>query len=68
MREKIASWNRETVGLGRVVNEVSFTYNDVRQVTHDYQAPSSTVKVVGGTQFSGTKKVLQICCRFSPSN
>jgi len=43
MREKITSYNSETVGSGSVVNEVQFAYNDFGQITHDYQAHSSTV-------------------------
>jgi len=43
MREKITSWNGETVGSGSVVNEVQFTYNDFGQFTKDYQAHSGTV-------------------------
>jgi len=43
MREKITSWNGETVGSGSVVNEVQFTYNDFGQVTADYQAHGGTV-------------------------
>jgi len=45
MREKITSYNSETIGSGSVVNEVQFTYNDFGQITHDYQAHSSTVNV-----------------------
>jgi hypothetical protein len=43
MREKITSWNGETVGSGSVVNEVQFAYNDFGQITHDYQAHGGTV-------------------------
>ncbi|MBC8874772.1 MAG: RHS repeat-associated core domain-containing protein [Planctomycetes bacterium] len=43
MREKITSWNGETVGSGSVVNEVQFAYNDFGQITADYQAHGGTV-------------------------
>ena len=43
MREKITSWNSETVGSGSVVNEVQFGYNDFGQISHDYQAHGGTV-------------------------
>jgi len=43
MREKITSWNSETVGSGSVVNEVQFAYNDFGQLTHDYHAHSGAV-------------------------
>jgi hypothetical protein len=43
MREKITSWNSETVGSGSVVNEVQFSYNDFGQMTHDYQAHGGAV-------------------------
>ena len=43
VREKITSWNGETVGSGSVVNEVQFTYNDFGQITADYQAHGGTV-------------------------
>ena len=40
MREKLTSWNGETVGSGSVVNEVQFAFNDFGQITADYQAHS----------------------------
>jgi YD repeat-containing protein len=40
MREKITSYNSETVGSGSVVNEVLFEYNGFGQITKDYQAHS----------------------------
>jgi len=43
MREKITSWNGETVGSGSVVNEVQFAYNNFGQITADYQAHGGTV-------------------------
>src|SRR4029450_9134642 len=43
MREKIISYNGETVGSGSVVNEVLFTYNDFGQLTADYQDHSGAV-------------------------
>ena len=43
MKEKITSWNGETVGSGSVVNEVQFAYNDFAQITADYQAYGGTV-------------------------
>jgi len=43
MKEKITSWNGETVGSGSVVNEVQFAYNDFGQITADYQAHGGTV-------------------------
>ena len=43
MRQKITSWNSETVGSGSVVNEVQFAYSNFAQVTHDYQAHAGTV-------------------------
>jgi len=43
MRQKITSWNSETVGSGSVVNEVQFAYNDFGQISHDYQAHGGTV-------------------------
>jgi len=43
MREKITSWNGETVGSGSVVNDVQFSYNDFGQITADYQAHGGTV-------------------------
>jgi len=46
MREKLTSYNSETVGSGSVVNEVQFAYNDFGQITHDYQAHSSTVNTL----------------------
>ena len=43
MREKISSYNGETVGSGSVVNEVLFTYNNFGQLTADYQDHSGAV-------------------------
>jgi len=43
MREKISSYNGETVGSGSVVNEVLFTYNNFGQLTADYQDYSGAV-------------------------
>ena len=43
MREKITSWNGETVGSGSVVNEVQFAYNEFGQLIDDYQAHASAV-------------------------
>ena len=43
MRQKITSYNSETVGSGSVVNEVQFAYNGFGQITHDYQSHSSVV-------------------------
>jgi len=43
MREKVTSWNGESVGSGSVVNEVQFTYNDFGQITADYQAHGGAV-------------------------
>jgi len=43
MREKVTSWNSETVGSGSVVNEVQFAYNDFGQIAVDYQAHGGTV-------------------------
>jgi len=43
MRQKITSWNSETVGSGSVVNEVQFAYSNFAQVTHDYQAHAGAV-------------------------
>ena len=43
MREKLTSYNNAQVGHGNIVNEVQFTYNDFRQLTHDYQSHSGAV-------------------------
>jgi len=51
MREKISSFNGETVGSGSIVNEVLFQFNDFAQLTHDYQAHG------GATNTSTTPKV-----------
>ena len=43
MRQKISSYNSETVGSGSIVNEVQFAYNDFGQITKDYQAHGGAV-------------------------
>jgi len=51
MRQKLTSYNSESVGSGSIVNEVQFAYNNFGQITKDYQAHG------GGVNTSTTPKV-----------
>tara|TARA_R110002111_G_scaffold164386_3_gene230587 strand:+ start:42527 stop:48934 length:6408 start_codon:yes stop_codon:yes gene_type:complete len=45
MQQTVTSYDNASVGLGTVVNEVQFVYNDFGQLITDYQAHSGTVNV-----------------------
>lgn len=45
MQQTISSYDNVSIGLGNVVNEVQFSYNDFGQLITDYQSHSGSVSV-----------------------